>query len=153
MADNRENILTRLVAVCGAVEGIAAVARNRLDVPALKRPAVLVQDGAEQLLDAPQPPQRGPVQRVQRLDLTPLVIVIVRGSDGIDAGSLLTLYRNRIVAAVLSDSLLVGYVGSSGGMRYEAASVAAPDAESKEFRIELSFVFTYTFRLSELLAA
>jgi hypothetical protein len=146
VADQREAILTRLVEVCGAVTGVQAAARNKLDVPALARPAVIVQDGSEDVLDAPQG-TRG--SRVQRMELKPLVVVIVRGDNGAEAGSLLTLYRSRIVAAVLTDSVLLDCVVDRD-IRYEGATVAAPDAEAREYRCELNLVFTSLFRLSDL---
>lgn len=148
MADQREAILTRLVEVCGAVTGIVAAARNKLDVPGLARPAVIVQDGAETFLDAPGT-GRNAARRLLRMELSPLIVVIVRGDNGAEAGTLLTLYRNRIVAAVLND----GPLGASvvdGGIRYEGISVAAPDAEAREYRGEFNLVFTSLFRLSDL---
>ena len=148
MADQREAILSRLVTVCGAVQGMQAAARNKLDVPALARPAVIVQDGAETLLDAPGT-GRNAARRLCRMELSPLVVVIVRGDNGAEAGSLITLYRNRIVAAVLGDTQLNDSV-VDGGIRYEGISVAAPDAEAREYRGEFNLVFTSLFRLSDL---
>jgi len=147
LADPREAILNRLVAVCAAVTGVQAAVRNRLDAAALRRPAVVVHDGAEQLLDAPQGERRS---RLQRMELSPGVTVVIRGDDGAEAGALMTLYRSRIVYAVLNDAELQGLVGSNGGMRYESATVALPDAEAREYRITIEIVFTYPFYLSDL---
>jgi len=147
MAEPREAILNRLVAVCAAVPGVQAAVRNRLDAAALRRPAIIVHDGAEQLLDAPQGERRS---RLQRMELSPGVTVVVRGDDGGEAGALMTLYRSRVLAAVLGDATLIGLVGSNGGIRYESATVAPPDAEAREYRITLELVFTYPFYLSDL---
>jgi len=144
VADQREAILSRLVTVCGAVSGVQAAGRNKLDVPGLARPAVIVQDGSEDIIDAPT---RG--SRVQRMELKPVVVVIVRGDNGAEAGTLLTLYRSRIAAAVLTDSVLLDSVVDRD-IRYEGATVAAPDAEAREYRCDLNFVFTTVFRLSDL---
>lgn len=145
MADQREAILNRLVTVCGAVTGVQAAVRNKLDAQALVRPAIIVQDGSEEVLDAPQG-MRG--SRVQRMELKPAVVVIVRGDNGAEAGSLLSLYRSRIVAAVLADAVLLDAVVDRD-IRYESATVAPPDAEAREFRCDINLVFTTVFRLSD----
>ena len=147
MADPREAILSRLLVVCAAVSGIQAAVRNRLDAAALRRPAVIVHDGSEQLLDAPQGERRS---RLQRMELTPGITVVIRGDDGAEAGALMTLYRSRVVSAVLNDAELQGLVGTNGGIRYESGTVALPDAEAREYRITVELVFTYPFYLSDL---
>jgi len=85
VADTREVLLARLAAVCGAVEGVRAVGRNTLDVAALARPAVIVQDGIEQVRDIPKGAR---YSEVARMELSPGLTVIVRGSDSIDPGGL-----------------------------------------------------------------
>lgn len=147
MVDQRENILSRLVTVCLTVEGVAAAVRNRLDVSKLQRPAVAIFDGAEQLLDAPPGAVRSEIQRMQ---LSPLIAVHVRGTDTADGGGLLSLYRSRLLVAILTDSMLSDFVGKNGTMRYEGATVAAPTAEGNEYRIDLVITFTYAFRLSDI---
>lgn len=147
MADARESILARLVVVCGAVEGVQAAVRNRLDVPGLARPAIILQDGIEQMLDQPDGARHS---ELSRIELSPGITVVMRGSGSADAGTLLSLYRSRVVAAVLNDSELRTLVGTNGRIRYEGCLVAPPDAEAKEYRIDVTIVFTYAFRLSDL---
>jgi hypothetical protein len=145
MTDTREVILSRLAAVCGAVTGVASVARNRLDVSKLQRPAVVILDGSEELLDLPDGAVRSEIQRMQ---LTPVIEVHVRG----DGGPLLSLYRSRLLLAILTDSTLYDAVGINGTMRYAGASVAPPEAEGSEYIIHITIIFTYIFRLSDLTA-
>lgn len=153
MADRREDILSRLVAVCGAVDGILAVGRNRLDVDEMTRPAVVVLDGEEELVDPPQERGRGANRSGQQImELSPVIVVAVRGGNGIEAGALLSRYRSAVLSAVLSDDLLLSAASSNGGVRYEGCSVPPPDAEGREHRIELNLIFTYPFRLSDLAA-
>ena len=151
MTDQREAILSRLVTVCGAVAGINAVDRNRLDVTDLLRPAVIVLDGHEQLLTAqPTTSRDATVSEKQRMELFPQIMIAVRGNGGGEAGSLLTLYRNRVLAAVLNDTALRSSVTPNGGIRYAGCVVPPPDAEGHEYRIDLNLVFTYIFSLSDL---
>jgi hypothetical protein len=151
MPDQREAILSRLVTVCGAVAGINAVDRNRLDVSDMLRPAVIVLDGTETLLSAQPTSSAGAtVSEKQRMELHPQIFIAVRGNGGGEAGSLLTLYRNRVVSAILNDAALRSSVTPNGGMRYEGCVVPAPDAEAREYRIDINVVFTYIFSLSDL---
>ena len=146
MVDQRELILARLVVVCGAVNGIVTAARNRLDVAKLQRPAVVVLDGVETRLDGAKPHS----SEKQRMELTPAVAIHVLGNDPIDGGGLLSLYRGRVLSAVLNDATLLSYVSINGGIRYDGAAVALPAAEGREYRLDLSIVFTYPFSLGDL---
>jgi hypothetical protein len=151
VADQREAILSRLVAVCGGVGGIAAVGRNRLDVPGLVRPAVVVLDGTETVGLAPVSDSRGPtISHEQRMELRPTIVIAVRGDDGAEAGTLMTKYRNAILSAVLTDATLLASVSRNGGVRYEGCVVTEPDAEAKEHRMDLQLVFVYRFSLADL---
>jgi hypothetical protein len=153
VTDRREAILSQLVAVCGAVEGIVAVGRNQLDVETLKRPAVVVLDGSEELTEDPPPRGRtGNRSQVQRMNLTASLVILIRSNDGIEAGALLSQYRNRLITAAVSDPGLTSLTGSNGGIRYEGCTVMPPEAEGREHRLELSVLFTYPFFLSDLSA-
>jgi hypothetical protein len=89
VADQREAILSRLVAVCGAVSGINAVGRNRLDVGAMLRPAVIILDGSESFVDAPDGIR---IDVIQRMELSPAIVLALRADDGAEAGTLMALY-------------------------------------------------------------
>jgi hypothetical protein len=151
MTDRREDILTRLATVCGAVDGVASAVRNRLDVTKLQRPAVAIFDAAEQLLDQPMSSRGIPGHsEIQRMELSPLISIHIRGTDSVDAGMLLSLYRSRLLAAVLNDPVLLAACSPNGSIRYEGATVAPPAAEGNEHRIDLALVFTYVFRLADI---
>lgn len=151
MTDQREAILSRLVEVCGEVEGINAAGRNTLDVSAMARPAVIVLDGSEQVATAALSDYRAPtVTKRQIMQLVPQIIIALRGNTGAEGGTLLTLFRNRVLSAILNDAELQASVTSNGGIRYTGCVVPPPDAEGREFRIDLNLTFTYTFDLSGL---
>jgi len=144
--DKREQILARLTTVCGSVQGIVSAKRNVLDVPLLGRPALVVQDGSEERLDAPASANRSGVQRLQ---LTPQIWLLVRGSAD-DAGPLMSLFRGRLIAAVLQDQTLLDLTGTSGGIRYDGVTVNEPTPETKEPRMDVNFTFVYTLNLNDL---
>ena len=147
MADQREIILSRLVALCGEVDGVQAVVRNRLDVAGLARPAVVILDGLEQLFDAPPDMHHS---QLQRMEMAPGITVIIRGGGAADPGVLMSFYRSQIVASVLRDGVILDAIGANGRIQYMGCAVMPPDAEAKEYRIELSLSFRYAFRLGDL---
>ena len=138
-----------MVLVCGAVEGVRAVGRNTLDVAALNRPAVIVQDGVEQMRDLANGAR---YSEVGRMELSPAVTVFVRAGNGVDPGRLMSLYRSRVVTAVLTDAELIAATGRNGGIRYDGCAALPPDAETKEHRLDLNFVFAYSWKLADVAA-
>lgn len=150
MNDIREAILARLLVVCEGITGIVATGRNKLDVPRIQRPAILVLDGTEEpALERPV----GGIRRfaqVQVMDLTPEIRLFLRADDGEEAGTLMSMFRARMILAIPSDATLQGLVTANGAIRYGGCSVPEPEPESKEPRMDLTFVFTYPLRLADL---
>lgn len=147
MADNRENILSRLVVVCAGVTGIASAERNRLDASGLLRPAVIVLDGAESKIETEY---RVRYSRRQMMGLSPAIRIFTRADSGAEAGGIFNVYRGRLVKAILTDATLRSYVGTSGDIQYEDFSVSEPEPEPREYRAELTILFIYPFHLSDL---
>ena len=157
MVDMRETILAACLRVAKAVEGMNLAARNVQDV-GLKRPAMLIHDGGETLLDRPRAER---LSAIQRVDLAPSIVILV-GSTADDLGSLLNRFRGRFLADLLADSelkaLLINGARPTGAynlqannaINYEGCTFEPITAESKEGRMELNIVFTYTFRISDL---
>lgn len=150
MADLREAILAQLVTVCAGVTGILTCGRNLLDVPLMQRPAVVITGGAETLLSQPRPAAR--FSQIQIMELVPGITLLLRADNGPEAGQLMSLFRARLVTAILGDATLRSLVTTNGAIRYEGCNETEPLPESKEPRLELSFVFTYPLRLSDLAA-
>jgi hypothetical protein len=144
--DKREAILARLTTVCGSLQGIVSAKRNVLDVPLLGRPALVVQDGSEERLDAPASANRSGAQRLQ---LTPQIWLLVRGAAD-DAGPLMSLFRGRLISTVLQDQTLLDLTGTAGGIRYDGCTVNEPTPETKEPRMDVNFTFIYTLNLNDI---
>lgn len=149
MADTRELILARLLTVCAEVTGVSAAVRNQLDAAGLARPAIIVHDGAEAYRDSP-PNVR--FAQVQRMELSPVVELRLRADTGAEAGTLMSLFRGRIINAVAGDATLQSYVGRVGDIRLESFSQPEPTPESKEPRANFEFVFTYMLKRADLTA-
>jgi hypothetical protein len=147
MIDLREEILQQLVAVCAAVPGIVAAVRNKREIPRLDRPAVMILGGAEQLLSRPV---KHRFSEISIFELSPQVTLLVRADDGPEAGVLMSLFRARLLVAILDDPVLRNLVTTNGDIRFEGCAELEPLPESKEPRLEMNFVFTYPLRLSDL---
>lgn len=153
MIDTRELILARLAVVCAAVEGVAAVERNRLDASGLARPAVIIHDGDENVLDRggseASPSKGNRFSAVQTMLLAP-DLEIHFWAEAVQGGPVVALYRNRIVWAVLNDTTLRELVGANGNIAYRSFAMNRPPPEGRERRADLVLQFAYTFRLSDL---
>lgn len=151
MADTRELILSRLVTVCAGVTGIVSAVRNTSDVPLTGRPGIIVHDGAE-ARSGDEARTRHRFAQVQRMHLTPLVELRLRADSGAEAGTLISLFRGRILNAVAGDATLQSYVGTNGDIWLEGFSVLEPTPESKEPRAQFEFVFAYVLKRGDLAA-
>lgn len=145
--DVREEILARLILVAASVTGIISTERNRLDVPGLRRPAIILHDGSEELIDVP-PKERQ--SRIARMTLTPGLVIFARTDDATPAGPLLSAYRSKLVKGVLSDQTLLGLVGTNGAINYHGCLMQPPMPDSREPRMDVTFLFNYVLRLSDL---
>ena len=144
--DKREAILARLVEICAGLTGIVSAARNVLDVPALARPAFVVQDGSEQRLDSATSDNRS---GAGRFEMDAQCWLLVRGGAN-DVGPLMSMFRARLLNAITSDATLRSLTGTVGGIRYEGCTVSEPTPETKEPRMDLNFTFIYTLAMSDL---
>lgn len=149
MDDIRENILLQIPIVCAGITGIAAVDQNVLDVNALYRPAIIVLDGSEEVSLA-RPNSTVRFSQVQMVELTPEIRLLYRADTGEETRKLGSLFRARIISAILNDATLRSLVGRNGEIRYTGCSVPEPNPEQKEPRLDLNFVFTYPLRLADL---
>lgn len=146
MADVREAILLRILDVVGAIDGIVATGRMVADVKGLARPAVLLHDGPEQALDLTPGERRS---RVQLVEMSPLITLKISADAGA-IGSLLNIYRGRLLAALGGDADLATLITTNGAFRYDSWDIEPITLEAKEAVATLGVVFTYPFRLSDL---
>lgn len=152
MADRRELILSRLLAVCQGIDGVAAATRNRLDAPGLARPAIVIQDGAETLTTRLQPTARYRFGELQMMELHPVVELRLRAENGSEAGELVSLFRGRIINAVCGDMTLQEYVSTNGSIWLESFSQPEPAPDTQEPRASFEFAFLYPLKRSEIAA-
>lgn len=149
MRDIRDEILIRLAEVCRNITGVAAVGTNCLDVAGLVRPAIIINDGTEDVgLERSNSARR--YSQIQLMDLTPEIKLLLRTTDASDARRLVSVFRGRLISAILSDSELQGILSANGAIRYSGCTSPDPSPETKEPRLDFTFVFTYALKLSDL---
>lgn len=151
MTDTRELILARLLVVLDGVTGIASAVRDALDATDLARPAAIMQSGPEERMSSDAGPTRAPARfsAVQLMSMTPNIdIYVFAGAAAF--GSVVAIYRNRIIWAVLNDATLRGYVGRNGDIVYSGFDPDPPAPEARERRGRIAIEFIYPFRLADL---
>lgn len=156
MIDKREQILARLVEVAAAVDGVAAAVRNCTDAPSLpnvsNRPAIIIHDMDEQAVGGQsgemdtRAPRRTAIKFMQ---MTPYIAIRV-AAGSIDLGTLLNLYRGRLVSAVLNDTALQSLIGQSGCIEYAGCATHPLETNGREGTMEVDLTFTYVFRAADL---
>lgn len=142
MADKRELILVRLLAIFAGIDGIEYAARNEDAGDDDRRPAIFMFDADEQA-DEGDPPARQPMSP-RRIAMSPEVYVIVGGKPE-DVGTVVNGYRAAVVKAVLGDSELATLVGPNGHIRYEGAATAL--GKGRQMIAECTLVFTFHYVL------
>lgn len=86
------------------------------------------------------------------MQLVPTVELKLRADTGAEARALISLYRGRIINAVIGDATLQALVGSNGDIWLESFTVPEPTPESKEPRAQFEFVFAYILKRGDLAA-
>lgn len=153
MADRREAILQRLLAVAEAIQDITFVARNRLDLSDRQRPAIVILD-SDEVVDAGGPGQgRGP-RAPSIVSMTPEILVLLQDnydrSDAVGIGAALNGIRARLIVAVLTDATLATLTGPNGTIRYEGCATGLSRGRNMEGEMGVSFSFLYPLIISDL---
>jgi hypothetical protein len=75
-------------------------------------------------------------------------VLAAAGTD--DVGTLLNLYRARVMTALLGDAELLALLADDD-IDYRGCALIPPQTStSRETRIEITFTLTYYFRVSDL---
>ena len=147
MIDRREMILSRLLEIASATEGVVAAFRNKDEISEKQRPAIVILDADEAADDAD--PTTRPSRSPRRVAMTPEIYILL-GAKPEDLGTAINTLRARLVKAILMDPSLLTILGSSGDARYEGCATALARGRSMEGEMGVSFSFTYALRPEEL---
>jgi hypothetical protein len=152
--DRRELVLTRLLEVLAAVPSIQVVVRNRGELPADKRPGIVLLD-ADEVARPSAPNARGRLiaQAMPNVvDMTPEIYVVMdpRKQPNPSIGTDMNALRLVIIKAVQTDQALTDIVGSNGDIRYAGTQTDMASGRSMEGQMSIRMTFTYPLLPKEL---
>ena len=110
MADVREDILARLLAVLATIPTIKTAQRNNLDIPDELLPWAALFDGDEETDDSSDLSMRPP-NRPTMVRMHPEIIIVAESDD---AGSELSTLRAELIKRVLTDTELNEQIVKTG---------------------------------------
>lgn len=150
MADVREDILARLIAVAGTIPAIRSVYRNHMEVDETQLPAAIVLDGDEQTSDHTDATMRPP-ERPTLATMNPAIVLL---AQSINVGPDLTDLRRQLLKAILFDLPLNQIVGTgrqgNGAIRYLGCLTGIGQLRTQHGALELQLMFKYVLRPSDL---
>lgn len=149
MADPREQILVRLLAVAKGIDSTFDAKRNETRLPDTQNYVVLL-DG-EEVADASDPVARRSANAPRRVEMTPEVQFRAQARAE-DVGTKLNLCRAKLIDAVLADAQLLALTLDGKSIRYEGARMVAERGRSMEGGIGVAFTFTYVLRPGQVAA-
>lgn len=152
MTDRREQVLAALFVILSAVTGVKVVVRNRGELPAAVRPAVVLLDGDESARDSVTN-ERGRLTAAPNLvDMSPEIYVVMdqREPKNERIGEDMNAMRMAILKAVMTDAPLIAILGSNGDIKYHGCDTDMASGRSMEGQLSLRFTFTYVLKPSEL---
>ena len=148
MADRREAILARLVAVAGTVPGVSTALRNVEGLSEGRRPAVIVLD-ADEAVDDMEVAGSRPFDAPTIVMMTPEMFILVSKAAA-SVGAELNALRCGLIRRVLQDPILRDRVGRNGEIRYGGCVTTLATGRTMEGEMALSFTFRYALRPAEL---
>lgn len=152
MIDRRELVLVRLMAILAAVPTIQHVVRNRGELPADKRPAIVLLD-ADEVARLQVSQSRGRLIAAPCLvDMTPEIYVVMDAREPPNdlIGTDMDKLRVAIVYAIYNDANLKSILSANGDIRYVGTTTDMASGRSMEGQMHIRMSFTYPLLPNEL---
>jgi hypothetical protein len=151
-ADTREEILTRLEEILGALPGLKGVYRNQFDFPNEALPVAYLLDGSEELA-MEVPPQKSVLMPPAIFTLRPEIYVALERRDtpanttikGVynPVGPELSAYRMMVLQAVRYDQPLLQLLTTSGQITFMGSQTDMQGGATLWGRLQMLFEFRY----------
>lgn len=154
MIDQRERVLAHCAALIATVPGVVQTARNAGEVTGKRRPAIIQDDGTEEVVDEDAGSAGGSknslVQRM-RLDVA-FRILVEAPAEAI--GPLASQLRSDLIVTLFSDDTLLDLLGvahsRSTRIKFVGSMFDTSDGEQREGTMTVNLAFTYVFKLADL---
>lgn len=144
MADKRELILARILAICGAVEGVKSVRRNEIGVPRGDQPGIVLLDGDEEVYRTLGRPNTHLPPQIMRLRFG--LFIQVKDMKPAEAnGTLLNTIRVATIKALVEDTGLRTLIGTNGAVEYRGAITDLKAGAALSGEMNLEFTCNYLF--------
>jgi hypothetical protein len=156
MQDKRENILLRMLALLGTVNGTPdplSVFRNRAEIPTDKLPALVLLDGREILKNPQAVHNRGGARAPGIFELSPQVFIVLRPRNTIDnpgVGEELSGLRMQVLKAFTNDDELWALLGSNGELIHSGHDTDMQTGSTVLGQMQLRFQLTYVLDPNDL---
>ena len=158
--DRREQILSRILAILGGIDGIVMAVRDWGDIPPKETEDGTTQLPAAVLLDGEEtntlktvghsPGQRMPATVV---GLRPQIWVVPLPSDtikNVGIPAFISQTRIKVLKALINDETLLSLMGANGGMEYLGMKTDMQSGSTMEGNFMLDCMFNYTFNPAQL---
>lgn len=144
--DRREAVLAALLAIANTIQGVVAAGRNITDFKSLSRPAIFINDGAEDIVSQPEGVSES---SILEMEMTPEFQIRIGGNPaqiGTMANRILARFRYRVVTS----SVIRDIIGTNGKIFIQGASLVGPTPESQEVRLDSGFLIRYYWRAQDV---
>lgn len=145
--DKRELILARVTQVLADTDYFQEVYRNKDATPDSVRPCIIILDGNETVED---PPSDRPPTANTRVVMTPEVYAFVDAARPEEIGPIMSQARAQVIKALLTDTVLLGLVGSNGAIRYAGCQTQVAPGRRIEGTVLTNISFSYIMKAGDL---
>jgi hypothetical protein len=148
MADRREQIMQRLLAIATVTAGVRSAVRNRLEFSDIQLPVVSLLEGDEEIdLDVDRPNR--PPDRPQLVQMIPQILIEV-GETSAEMGPALNELRAALIKAITTDTELTARAGFKGGVHYQGMQSDLGIGRTAFGQTALRFVIKYWLEPNKL---
>lgn len=155
MTDRREEVLARCAQLIATVPGVVIAGRNSGDVTGRRRPAIIQDDGSEDLVEADSGDDGGSRNSaVQRMRMDVAFRILVEEAKPTNIGATADALRVALLVTLFSDETLLDLLGvrssRSSRIRYMGCALETGEGEAREATMTVNMALTYVFRLDDL---
>lgn len=148
MADKREQIILRLMAIAATIDGIETVVRNRGLLKDEQRPAIVILDADESPASpsVTKIPSRGGIMP-SLINMRPEMYYLEKEAriQNVQIGEKLNAVRMLVCAAIANDADLKALLGPNGGIIYNGAITDLKSGSALTGEMKLDFTYRYVF--------
>lgn len=141
MADAREDILVRLLAIIEGVSGFTTALRNKPGLSDVALPGIVLFDGDEEV-DERSASRTRPANRPVIVNMAPTIRMEINGTPE-TIGTTASEHRATLIDTITADSTLLAML-HNGEMSYDGSQMAlVTNGRELIYQMDVNFTFTY----------